>query len=54
MAGKRPVDQDARTADWEAYVKERAEAGWCPFSGMTLVMCKRTDICDCFDFPPTT
>jgi hypothetical protein len=23
----------------------------CPFSGMTIALCKLTDICDCFDFP---
>jgi hypothetical protein len=23
----------------------------CPHSGMTILRCKRSDLCDCFDFP---
>jgi hypothetical protein len=23
----------------------------CPPSGLTIVECKRSDLCDCFDFP---
>lgn len=37
--------------DWDSYFKARAAAGWCPYSGLTIVSCKRSDLCDCFDFP---
>jgi len=40
-----------RVLDWDTWSKARADAGWCPYSGLTIVGCKRTDICDCFDFP---
>lgn len=23
----------------------------CPYSGETILSCKRSDLCDCFDFP---
>lgn len=45
------MDDDDRIAKWEAWKKSQSEAGFCPYSGMTIRMCKHTDICDCFDFP---
>ena len=32
-------------------VNTRAVPGRCRYSGLTIVSCKRSDLCDCHDYP---
>jgi hypothetical protein len=37
--------------EWQAYYDAQVAKGLCPHSGDTIMGCKRSDLCDCFDFP---
>ncbi|HTF53630.1 MAG TPA: hypothetical protein VK735_39810 [Pseudonocardia sp.] len=39
------------TMKWLHHYATRVLAGHCPHSGDTIVECKQSDLCDCFDFP---
>lgn len=41
-------------AEWQAFYDAQVAKGICPYSGMTIRGCHRTDLCDCFDFPEET
>lgn len=38
-------------AEYENAYKEHVTEGLCPYSGLMIGSCQRTDLCDCFDFP---
>lgn len=37
--------------EYQAFWDEEVAQGLCPHSGETIVECKASDLCDCFDFP---
>ena len=42
---------DAQEREWRAYAAACEAQGRCPHSGLTFSSCKRSDLCDCFDYP---
>jgi hypothetical protein len=40
--------------EWREMVARETAKGMCPYSGLTLRTCKRSDMCDCFEFNDLT